>query len=295
MGDQGWRREDRGRGARGSRLLPVALVTLLALAAATARAEGRTVLSADLYARWNPLGLTASLEAARRWDRPDGEGPLLRGRYLRAGAALSVNPAWAQAGPRVEWVPWAPLQLAAGYDLFGFFGAYGTLLRLPSDRAPFGRSALDALSGEEQSGLAQRLFVEPTLRARVGRVLLRSANALAAYRLAGRAGTYYESEYDTLLRERDLLFHSRTTLTAELEREGAGASLLVGPAYEYTRAARTGVERQRLGALLYWVPAARGLGLDRPRLLLFGGVDLVDRNRRGEPFGVVGLGGDLDL
>lgn len=64
--------------------------------------------------------------------------------------------------------------------------------------------------------------------------------------------------------------------------------------YEYTRAARTGVERQRLGALLFWVPAAKGLGLDRPRLLLLGGVNLTDRNRSGEPFVLVGPGGDLD-
>ncbi len=278
-------------------LLPAthALVALLALAAAPAHGDGRTVLSADLYARWNPLGLTASLEAARRRDRPDGDGPLLRGRYLRAGAALSVNPAWVQVGPRVEWVPWAPLQLVSGYDLFGFFGAYGTLLRLSSDRAPFGRSALDARSGEERSGLAHRLFVEPTLRVRAGRLLFRSANTLAGYRLAGREGTYYESEYDTLLRERDLLFQSRTTVTAELSRQGSGPSLLVGPAYEYTRAARTGVERQRLGALVFWVPAARAFGLDRPRVLVFGGVNLVDRNRNGEPFGILGLGADLDL
>src|SRR5512147_1627121 len=77
----------RGRGALGAALLLAALA-----AAARARAEGRTVLSADLYGRLNPSGVTLDLEAARRWDVPDGEGPLLRGRSFAAGGLLSANP-----------------------------------------------------------------------------------------------------------------------------------------------------------------------------------------------------------
>lgn len=288
-----------GAGGPGSRpaarsSLRVAPV-LLALAAAGAPAEGRTILAADLYGRANPQGISLDLEAARRWETPDGEGPLLRGRYLAAGCALSVNPAWTQIGPRVEWVPWAPLQLAAGYDLLGLYGANGTLLRLPSDGAPFGSSELSALRGQERSGWAHRAFVQPVVRARVGRLLLRSAQLVAWYRLAGRLGTYYESEFDTLLRERDLVFQSRTTATFELWRDGAEAELLLGPGYEYTRASRTGVERHRAGAVLFWVPADRRWGLDRPRLLAWTGLDLADRNRRGQPFLVLGLGADLDL
>jgi hypothetical protein len=267
---------------------------LLALPAAAARAGGgRTVVSADLYGRLNPPGISLELEALRRWDRPDGASLLERGRHLAAGALLSANPAWTQAGPRVEWVPWAPLELAAGYDLLAFYGANGSLLRLPSDAAPFGPGALDALRGQERSGLAHRAFVEPALRARVGRLVVRSAQLLAWYRLAGRSGTYYESEFDTLLRERDLLFRSLTTATFELWSAGEEATLLLGPAYEYTRAGRTGVERQRAGAALVWVLADRRFGVGRPRLLSLAGVDLADRNRRGQPFLVAGAGFDL--
>jgi hypothetical protein len=266
---------------------------LLALAPWGSRAQGVTVLSGDLYGRANPAGITLELELTRRWPEADGEGPLRRGRYLAAGGLLSANPAWTQVGPRVEWVPWAPLQLSAGLDLLGFYGANGSLLRLPSDAAPFGPGALRALEGQERSGLAERAFLEPVARARLGPLVLRSSQLIAWYRLSGSAGTYYESEFDTLLRERDLLFQSRTTATLELRRTGAEATLLLGPGYEYTRGGRTGVERHRVGAVLFWVPADRLLGLDRPRLLAWTGLDLADRNRRGQAFAVLGIGADL--
>jgi hypothetical protein len=267
----------------------------IVLAAAGARAEERTTLSVDLYGRLNPVGLSLALGAARRWTEPDGEGPLRRGRYLTVGGELSANPAWTQIGPRMEWVPWAPLQLSAGYDLLAFYGANGSLLQVSGDAAPFGPGALESLRGQERSGLAHRVLVEPVLRYRAGRLVLRSAMLVAWYRLAGRPGTYYESELDTLLRERDLVAQSRTTATFELWRSGADATLLLGPAYEYTRAGRTGVERHRAGGVVLWVPADRRFGLDRPHLIAWAGLDVADRNRRGQPFLVLGLGGSLDF
>jgi hypothetical protein len=276
------------------RRLPATAAALAALlAAGPSRAAPRDGLAADLYARLNPLGLSLEAEGQRRWAVPDGEGITTRGRYLQAGALLAVCGAWVSLGPRAEAVPWAPLKLAAGYDALAVYGANGALLRLSGDDAPFGRGALDALRGAERGALVQRAFVQATGRLRLGPVVVQSANLLAAYRMAGAAGTYYEAEYDTLLRERDLLLQDRTTALWEAWRGTGEAVLLAGPAYELTRAVRTAVQRQRLGAVLYAVPWPERWALLRPRLLLFLGVNLEDRNRRGQPFAAAGLGFDL--
>ncbi|MBI5068572.1 MAG: hypothetical protein HZB56_10050 [Deltaproteobacteria bacterium] len=269
------------------------LVALCLLAPALAAADS-TVLGAELLGRLNPRGLAVEASVMRRLPVPDEESPLRRGRYLALGALADVNPAWAQLGPRLEWVPWAPVQLAAGYDLIAFYGANGSLLRLDSDRARYGAGELRALRSAERSGLAHRLFVEPALRARLGRLLLRSALELSAYRLAGRAGTYYESDHDLLVRERDLVLRLRTIAPVALWREGDVERLLLGPAHEYAAAARTGVSRHRLGAVLLLSPWPRRWGLDRPRLGAFGGILLADRNRRGQPFVLLSLAADLD-
>jgi hypothetical protein len=65
--------------------------------------------------------------------------------------------------------------------------------------------------------------------------------------------------------------------------------------YEFTRAGAAKIVRERAGGAVYWAPAARWLGLDRPRLYVLTGVNLVDRNRQGEVFALLGFGGDIDL
>ncbi len=78
-------------------------------------------------------------------------------------------------------------------------------------------------------------------------------------------------------------------------RRAAGDVILVGPMYDVTLAGGAGLVRQRLGATAYWSPAGRWLGLDRARVYALAGVNLSDRNHDGEPFALLGLGGDLDL
>jgi hypothetical protein len=273
--------------------LAAALLLAGSIGPARAGAEPLDSLALDLYARANPLGLSLEAEARRRWVQPDGEGVLAQGRHVQAGALLGVNAAWTSLGPRLEWIPIAPLQLLAGYDAMAVYGANGSLLRLPGDDAPFGASDLSARRRDERSGLVQRAFLTVVPRLRVGRLVLRSSNQLLAYRMAGAAGTYYESEFDTLLRERDLVFQSRTAATWEAWRGAGEATLLAGPVHELTRAVRTGVVRQRAGGVLYFVPWHERWGLSQPRLVLLAGLDLQDRNRRGQPFVSGGIGFDF--
>jgi len=279
------------------RLGRTALLALVAAAfpAGVAAAGPATTVSVDAAGRLGPTGVGAEGGVAWRWAREDGASPLARGRYVQLGPTLGVNPAWAQAGVAVEWVPVAVLQLRLGYDAFAFFGANHSLLRFPSGDARFGRAELAARSSAEETGIGHRASARPVLRAKLGPVVLRSQTDLHGYALSRIPGWYYESEYDTLLRETDWLLANRTAAMAELWRGAGEATLLAGPMFEVTRAGAARLVRRRAGAAAFWAPAARWLGFDRLRLYALAGVVLADRNRRGEPFAVLGFGGDADL
>jgi hypothetical protein len=255
----------------------------------------RTTVHADAAARLAPNGVMLFAGVLRRWSVADGDGALLRGRHLEFGGAVGVNPAYTQGGAHVEWVPIAPLQLRAQYDLYGFFGANGALLRFPSASSRFGDDQIKAARGSETSGIGQRLLFSPVLRARLGRVLLRSQTDIAWFALSSTAGWFYEWEYDTLLARRDLLVSNRTTVLFELWRGAGEATVLAGPGYEVTHAAKADITRQRAEGVLFWSPVDALGSFARPRLFAVAGVNLVDRNRRHDPFAVLGLGADLDL
>jgi len=263
-------------------------------AAGTEPGGSRTTVSGDTAARLGPGGVVVFAGAVRRWAVEDGEGVLLRGRYLELGGAVGVNPAYLQAGPHVEWVPVALLQLRAQYDLYGFFGANGALLRFPSAASRFGDGEIKAAGGTETTGLGHRLLISPVLRARIGRVVLRSQTDLAWFALSSTAGWFYEWEYDTLVARRGLVVSNRTALLFELWHGPGEATLLVGPGYEITHSTTADITRQRAEGVVFWSPVETFGRFARPRIFLLAGVNLADRNRGHDPFAVLGVGIDLD-
>ena len=282
------------RGAR--RAAPLALAAAVMLAPAPAAAgETTTTFFADAVGRYGPAGVMVFAGGALRWPQDDGPSLLTRGRYAQFGATFGVNPAYAHGSIAGEWVPVAPLQLRLQYDAFAFFGVNGALLKFPSPDSKFGRDELAALRGKEQTGIGRRVMFSPVVRAKIGRVIVRNQTDLDWYMLSRSSGWYYEWEYDTLLAENDWLVANRAALMVELWRGAGDATLLVGPIYDVTRAGAARIVRQRLGASAYWAPAARWLGFDRLRVYALAGVNLSDRNREGEPFAVLGFGGDLDV
>jgi hypothetical protein len=284
---------------KASALVLVALCAAVAAPRAGAEeaapAGARTTLTGDLFARVAPDGAMIFAGVLRRWGVSDGDAPLLQGRYFQAGASVGVNPAYAQGAISGEWVPVAPLQLHAQYDLYEFFGANGALLRFPSAASRFGKAEQDALAGSDRSGVGHRLMLSPVLRARAGRLILRSQTDLAWFALSTAPGWFYEWEYDTLLAERDFLVSNRTTMLFEVWRGDGETTLLAGPGYEVTHAGKSGITRQRAEGVVYWSPATRLGDLDRPRLFAVAGVNIEDRNRQLEPFVVLGVGADIDL
>jgi hypothetical protein len=284
------------KGTEGSKAVRlVLLVSAVAPAPWRAAAEATTIVSLDGVGRVGPAGVMLSAGVARRWLQDDGPSSFAQGRYFQLGLTAGTNPAYAQGSLAAEWVPLAPLQLRLQYDAFSFFGTNGSLLRVPSAGSKFGEAEIDSLSGREESGLGQRVMLNPVLRARFGRVVLRNESEVSWYRMSSRTGWYYEWEHDTLLGESDWLVANRTTAFVELWRGAGEATLLIGPTYDVTRAGQSDITRHRVGAAAYFEPAGRWLGFDRVRFFAMAGANVVDRNRQGEPFAIFGLGGDIQF
>lgn len=255
----------------------------------------RLSLVSDIYVRVNPEGVMLFAGPVYHHGYSLGSHVLLRNLYIRGGLLLGTNPAYGQASAFVEAVPVALLQLKAQVDGFGFYGANGALLRFPNADSRFGRSEQQDLRGQETTGTGYRVLLTPVLRARVGAMVARNQTDVAYYQLATERGYYLEWEYDTLLKNRDWVVANRAALLGVLWEGQEDESLLLGPAHEVTHAVGTDITRHRLELMVYFEPATRWLGLDRPRLFGLTGVNLSDRNREHQPFLLLGAGADFDV
>jgi hypothetical protein len=262
-----------------------------------ARPEPLMSFQADVVGGANPRGLSTQFGAYRRWvTNTDPENPLWDELYFRLGATVEPNPAWTQVSIYAEWVPINIVQLRVRYDVYGFYGRSQALLSFDKDD-DFGddeRDDLEDLDAEE-SGWGQRIMFQPVLRFQWEWLIVRNSSELGIYFLPGRGPYVLELEFDTLVKE-DLggLFANRTQVLAEVW-EDAPATLVVGVQYEAVHAFDSGVTRQRLGVVAYWVPLKTVGPFDRPRVYLWTGWNIQDRNRDDEFFIVAGLGFDLDL
>jgi hypothetical protein len=269
--------------------------TLLADDVPPGKSPIETALQADLVGIANPEGFSLVVGAYRRWISEFDKVEAIPSSYLQAGTMLSINPAYAQGSVYGEWMPALFAQFRLQYDLYGFFGASGALLSFPSATSRFGNDEIDALKDQEESGVGHRIFLQPTLRGKVGPVYLRNQTDLGYYWFDARGPYYFEREYDTLLKSGDLLAVNRTHALFEAWKGRDSEILLAGPFYEVTHAADASITRQRLGAAFYWVPMERVWSLSRPRFYAEVGYNMQDRNRGHQAFAVFGIGFDYDL
>ncbi len=256
---------------------------------------GRNTLHADLFTRLNPNGVMLSVGGYRRIITGKDEETGLPSSYLQGGFAVGANPAYSQASAHIEWMPAIFATIRLQYDLYRFFGTNGSLISFSDANAKFGKAQINALSGKEEDGFGHRIMVQPTVYAKKGPIVFRNQTDFSYYRFDGKGPFFYEAEYDTLLKDGDLLLANRTMLLYEGWKGRKDASLLVGPFYEITHAAEADLTRERIGGQLYWVPAESVWSLKRPRIYSQIGVNLHDRNRNGELFGTIGFGFDYDL
>jgi hypothetical protein len=249
----------------------------------------------EAVAGHNPPALSSIFSGFLRYTYERSEDdPLFEELYLQVGASIEPNPAWTQASIQLEAVPLAPFRLRLRYDVYAFYGSSGALLSFPDADAPFGRRARDALDGEEEAGMGQRVLFQPTLRLKLGPVVVANQCNLAYYFLPGKGPYLLELEWDTLLKEdADGLVANRSSILFELWDGDGEASLLLGPQYEVVRSFQAGVTRQRVGGLLYFIPVEELGPVEIPWIWVWAGYTLQDRNRRDEGFVLAGVGFDF--
>jgi hypothetical protein len=255
---------------------------------------GRFRLYGDIAGRINPQGIGFQggvhyRNVYRYSEKYDAESA-----YWQTGLGISVSPAYGQAGAHVEWMPWIFLALRAQYDYYKFFGSHGSLLSFNSADAPFGDNVVNERRDEEATS-GQRFLFQPTLQAKMDRLIFRNQTDLAYYQFSGRGPYFLEQGYYTLLKNGDYLISNRTELLYEVWQRQRSKILLAGPYHEVTRADAARITQQKIGVLLYWVPVGSFHGLDRPRIVVKAGYHLKDPDRQGQLFVLFDMGFDFDL
>lgn len=254
----------------------------------------RTTLEFDLAGALNPDGLRATLGAYRRWTS-DGGSASLPAPYRQVGLSLAATPAYARGTIHGEWMPHPAVQLFAQLAQYRYFGANAALLSFENGDAAFGDPEVDDREGSEEAAWGQRALLRPTLRIRLGPVLLRNQTDLAWFRFDGRGPYFLEWEYDTLLKDGGWLVADTVQALLNPWQGAGGASLHAGPFFEIARAGASRITQERAGLVALWTGAEHAGSLRRPRVYGQAGVHLRDPNREGEIFITLGLGFDLDL
>jgi hypothetical protein len=242
--------------------------------------------SLDLAAGDNPTTLAFLGEVYRRKIYHRDPSPLWDGLYYQGGAQFTLTPAFGRLGIHVQWLPVAVLQLRLQFDHYDFFGRYGSLLSYASAREPYGDHVIESRKGEETTGNARRLLLQPTLQAKWGPLILRNMTDLAVFDFSGSGPYYHEWEYDVLLKTRDRLVRNRLMLLYEIDYKNTNTFLL-GPVMDVMRSYHAGIKRTSLGAMAYlfinkkyrlWLQVARYSN---------------DPNRDNEAYFLTGIGSDF--
>ena len=252
-----------------------------------------TVYQTDVVASLNPEGLMFILGGFRRWSGPLDREYGIPSSSNKLGFALGVSPAYAKASAYDEWQPAIFAQIRFQFDVYRFFGANGALLSFPGADSKFGKNEVDELSGREETGWGRRVLLQPVFTARAGPVIIRNTTDLAYYWFNGRGPYFLEWEYDTLLKDGDLLMNNRTAFLMAAGKGSKSDTLLAGPYYEVTHGSDADITRHRTGVQVYWTRPEPIGSFNKPRVYAQVGVNLHDRNRDSEAFLGAGLGFDF--
>jgi hypothetical protein len=155
-----------------------------------------------LAARANPIGLVDDITVGYRYQLVARDTQLFRDSFLFAGAHAFVTPAFVRVGPTVEVQPAAVLNLAATYDVVGYFGAFDNV---QSFSTPTAESGPDDLKDLGRAGGGYRTWghlvtLSALLQAKVRHVAMRNQVKFYWSRLdlRGRDTVYFDFANDIL-------------------------------------------------------------------------------------------------
>lgn len=251
-------------------------------------------LELDLVSLYNPLGLSLAAEIYQRRIYRHDDFVLWDGLYVKWGAQFNINPAFSRAGLHMGWMPIAVLQMQAQYDQIYFSGSNGSLLTFTGSDQLFGEDELKAREGDEITGQGSRVLFNLTLRAKLGKTILRNVTDFIHYEFPGNGPYYLEREYEILMATTDDVVANKFFLLFDASSDSVKSSY-AGPYHDYVQVRQAGLVRERLG--ITWVQEyASAFGVfHKPRWYLQSGVYLQDQNREDEFYLVFGFGGDLNF
>ncbi|RAL25475.1 hypothetical protein DL240_04485 [Lujinxingia litoralis] len=246
-------------------------------------------LKSSLAIRPLPLGLALRTEGGFKKGLFESASPLLSGTYLDAGISTSLSPAAFWAGPYVELLPVAVLNLRVTAQFLSYFGTFGYIY-VPEDAEK--DWSLDALSASWDNGLGQSttgMMVEAqaTPQMKVGRVVFQAPTTFGWIKM-DVADNYYEPIYDLFFAPEDTYWVTRPTLGYLFGRDLAESYVMLGARWEHTSVTNSGVVRDTVGLLFNWKMPSRYLDWGDPSLSGFGGVHIEHPNR-GEISPYVGI------
>lgn len=233
----------------------------------------------------NPLGIQDAVDVS--WSRRlNGSESLIRkDAHVAFGLSNKLTPAFERLGAWVEVSPLSIIDLRVGVEPVYYFGTYKAFLRFPSASARFDDDVIEDRVKEAASGLANRFYFAPTLKARAGSVVLRVRAEISRFK-AGDKGEpfYYEPAWDTLIKAAGSTVVTTETIALREFKLAGGKTLLLGPVYDLTRVSEAPANRkQDIGILAVWSKSGAVHALKDPTIAAKVFYFLEDPWRRHEP------------
>ncbi len=242
-----------------------------------------------LQLRANPIGLSLLNDVGYQAPMWDSESLLLDGTTIEGGVTTGLSPAFGWAGPYVEWLPLAVLELRASFHGMQYFGTFGYLYELQDEDRTWDSDALSRSSDEGlgQSASGWMAMGRATPQILLGRVVATGETSVR-YISMDMEGAYYEPYFDILMEPDEVMWKTRPTVGYLLGSDLARSYLLVGARYERVWTRRAEESRDIVGAVWNWKLPPSIMTRGAPELAGFVGA-FVDHSQRGDvtPYGAV--------
>jgi hypothetical protein len=260
------------------------------LAEETPPRESARQLDEGLGFSVNKLGLRHTLDLF--WRRPlsSSSSPLLKDAHLSIGVTHALTPSYTRLGAWVQFAPLSILEVQAGAEPGAYFGTFGSLMSFSSYHEPFDDGARDARKDEARSGAGSRLYVSPTLRMKLGVLVVASSADFEWWRSSATGPLYYEPARDTLLKvDGDRRVATSTVLLRQHDLASRG-TLSYGLIHNLTEVFDASENRsQQIGVVVLRRFGPRRFGLRAPSIGGRVSYYLSDPSRKGQITAAVGM------
>lgn len=233
----------------------------------------------------NPLGIQDAVDVSWTRSISKSQSLIVKDAHVAMGVSNKLTPAFERLGAWFEYAPLSILDLRVGVEPVYYFGTYKVFLPFDRVDARFDDDVIESRVDEAKSGLAGRVYVSPTLKARAGAWVARVKTEVSWWRSQEKGEPFfYEPAWDTLIGSSGSRVVTVEALALRELKLNGNKTLLVGPVYDLTTVSDARVNRkQDIGILTVWSKAGRFHALKDPTVALKVIYFLEDPWRRHEP------------